>query len=109
MIQKIPQAELKVMKFIWGKNEEVTSKEVIESMENKYGWKQTTTLTLLSKLVKRKFLLSEKIDRYTHYKVVVKYREYLNLETRYFFNSIHSNSIESLINSLNDCGFINNI
>ncbi|WP_317910985.1 BlaI/MecI/CopY family transcriptional regulator, partial [Clostridioides difficile] len=51
-ISKIPQAELKVMKFIWEKNDTVTSKETIEAMEQKYGWKQTTTLTLLSRLVK---------------------------------------------------------
>ncbi|HBF4443199.1 TPA: BlaI/MecI/CopY family transcriptional regulator [Clostridioides difficile] len=100
MIQKIPQAELKVMKFIWGKNEEVTSKEVIESMENKYGWKQTTTLTLLSKLVKRKFLLSEKIDRYTHYKIIIKNREYLNFETKNFMSNMHNNSLGSLLTSL---------
>ncbi|HEK4907969.1 TPA: BlaI/MecI/CopY family transcriptional regulator [Clostridioides difficile] len=100
MIQKIPQAELKVMKFIWGKNEEVTSKEVIESMENKYGWKQTTTLTLLSKLVKRKFLLSEKIDRYTHYKIIIKNREYLNFETKNFMSNMHNNSLGSLLASL---------
>ncbi|HDJ1466739.1 TPA: BlaI/MecI/CopY family transcriptional regulator [Clostridioides difficile] len=100
MIQKIPQAELKVMKFIWGKNEEVTSKEVIESMENKYGWKQTTTLTLLSKLVKRKFLLSEKIDRYTHYKIIIKNREYLNFETKNFMSNMYNNSLGSLLTSL---------
>ncbi|VFF93684.1 beta-lactamase repressor [Clostridioides difficile] len=100
MIQKIPQAELKVMKFIWGKNEEVTSKEVIESMENKYGWKQTTTLTLLSRLVKRKFLSAQKIDRYTHYKIIVKNKEYLNFETKNFMSNMHNNSLESLLTSL---------
>ncbi|UUV16735.1 BlaI/MecI/CopY family transcriptional regulator [Clostridioides difficile] len=100
MIQKIPQAELKVMKFIWGKNEEVTSKEVIESMENKYGWKQTTTLTLLSRLVKRKFLSAQKIDRYTHYKIIVENKEYLNFETKNFMSNMHNNSLESLLTSL---------
>ncbi|MEE7880354.1 BlaI/MecI/CopY family transcriptional regulator, partial [Clostridioides difficile] len=64
-ISKIPQAELKVMKFIWEKNDTVTSKETIESMERKYGWKQTTTVTLLSRLVKKHFLSAEKIDIYT--------------------------------------------
>ncbi|UUV16782.1 BlaI/MecI/CopY family transcriptional regulator [Clostridioides difficile] len=99
-IQKIPQAELKVMKFIWKKNNEVTSKEVIEAMENKYGWKQTTTLTLLSRLVKRKFLSAQKIDRYTHYKIIVENREYLNFETKNFVSNIHDNSLESLLTSL---------
>ncbi len=33
MIRKIPQAELKVMKFIWKVDVTVTSKDVIEAME----------------------------------------------------------------------------
>lgn len=36
-MQKIPQAELKVMKFIWNKNDIVTSKEVMEAMELEYN------------------------------------------------------------------------
>ncbi|MDB3084250.1 transcriptional regulator [Clostridioides difficile] len=102
MIEKIPQAELKVMKFIWGENSEVTSKEVIEAMENKHGWKQTTTLTLLSRLVKRKYLSAEKIDRYTHYKIIIENREYLNFETKNFVSNIHDNSLESVLVSLHE-------
>ncbi|HEK5070206.1 TPA: BlaI/MecI/CopY family transcriptional regulator, partial [Clostridioides difficile] len=41
-IPKIPQTELKVMKFIWNKNDIVTSKEVAKAMELEYGWKITT-------------------------------------------------------------------
>ncbi|CZR99249.1 Penicillinase repressor [Clostridioides difficile] len=100
MIQKIPKAELKVMRFIWEKNSEVTSKEVIKAMENEYGWKQTTTLTLLSRLVKKEFLLAEKIDRYTHYKIIVENREYLNFETKNFMSDMHNGSLESLLISL---------
>ncbi|KPI55154.1 beta-lactamase [Clostridioides difficile] len=100
MIQKIPQAELKVMKFIWGKNDAVISKEVIEAMQNEYDWKQTTTLTLLSRLVKRKFLSAKKIGRYTHYKIIIQYREYLNYVTKDFVSNMHNNSVESVFLSL---------
>ncbi|MDN9956128.1 BlaI/MecI/CopY family transcriptional regulator [Clostridioides difficile] len=99
-IQKIPPAELKVMKFIWKKNDDVTSKEVIEAMQNEYDWKQTTTLTLLSRLVKRKFLSTKKIDRYTHYKIIIEYREYLNYVTKDFVRNMHNNSVESVFLSL---------
>ena len=101
-ISKIPQAELKVMKFIWEKNDTVTSKETIEAMEGKYGWKQTTTLTLLSRLVKKHFLSAEKIDRYTHYTIVVGHKEYLSVETKDFLSNIHDNSLQSLISALHD-------
>ncbi|HBF7094556.1 TPA: BlaI/MecI/CopY family transcriptional regulator [Clostridioides difficile] len=43
-MQKIPQAEFKVMKFIWNKNDIVTSKEVIEAIEQDCNWKSTTTI-----------------------------------------------------------------
>ncbi|EGT4019951.1 transcriptional regulator [Clostridioides difficile] len=102
MIKKIPQAELEVMKFIWRVDVTVTSKDVIEAMEQKYGWKQTTTLTLLSRLVKRGFLDAQKIDRYTHYTIVVKHKDYLSFETKYFLNKIHHDSLKNLISALHD-------
>ena len=102
MIRKIPQAELKVMKFIWKVDATVTSKDVIEVMEQKYGWKQTTTLTLLSRLVKRGFLDAKKIDRYTHYTIRVKHKDYLSFETKDFLSNIHDDSLRSLISALHD-------
>ncbi|HBG3940890.1 TPA: BlaI/MecI/CopY family transcriptional regulator, partial [Clostridioides difficile] len=102
MIRKIPQAELKVMKFIWKVDTTVTSKDVIEAMEQKYGWKQTTTLTLLSRLVKRGFLDAQKIDRYTHYTIIVKHKDYLSFETKDFLSNIHDDSLKSLISALHD-------
>ncbi|EII6835829.1 BlaI/MecI/CopY family transcriptional regulator [Clostridioides difficile] len=102
IIRKIPQAELEVMKFIWRVDVTVTSKDVIEAMEQKYGWKQTTTLTLLSRLVKRGFLDAQKIDRYTHYTIVVKHKDYLSLETKYLLSKIHDDSLKNLISALHD-------
>lgn len=102
MIRKIPQAELKVMKFIWRVDATVTSKDVIEAMEQKYGWKQTTTLTLLSRLVKRGFLDAQKIDRYTHYTIIVKHKDYLNFKAKDFLSNIHDDSLRNLISALHD-------
>lgn len=100
LIRKIPQAELDIMKFIWEKNNTVTSKSIIEAMERKHGWKQTTTLTILSRLVKKQFLKSERINRLTYYEIIVTKKVYQVFATKEFIRDIHSNSIESLINSL---------
>ncbi|HBG5343507.1 TPA: BlaI/MecI/CopY family transcriptional regulator [Clostridioides difficile] len=102
MIRKIPQAELKVMKFICKVDATMTSKDVIEAIEQKYSWKQTTILTLLSRLVKRGFLDAQKIDRYTHYTIVVKHKDYLSFETKDFLSNIHDESLKSLISALHD-------
>ncbi|WP_133145381.1 BlaI/MecI/CopY family transcriptional regulator, partial [Clostridioides difficile] len=97
-IPKIPQTELKVMKFIWSKNDIVTSKEVAKAMELEYSWKMTTTLTILSRLVIKHFLASERIGRMTHYTILIAKKDYKISETKRFLNDIHSNSLESLLN-----------
>lgn len=106
-IPKIPQTELKVMKFIWSKNDIVTSKEVAKAMELEYSWKMTTTLTILSRLVIKHFLASERIGRMTHYTILIAKKDYKISETKRFLNDIHSNSLESLLNSLKDCNITN--
>ncbi|EGT4600114.1 BlaI/MecI/CopY family transcriptional regulator [Clostridioides difficile] len=100
MLRKIPEAELKIMKFIWEENDTVISKDVTFAMEQKYGWKQTTTLTLLSRLVKKGFLEANKMDRYTHYTTVVEYGKYKDFETMLIGTNIHDNSFKSWITSL---------
>lgn len=102
-MQKIPQAELKVMKFIWSKNDIVTSKELIEAMEHECNWKATTTLTVISRLICKHFLASERIRRLTHYTILITKEEYKIFETKRFLREVHSNSIESLVDSLIDC------
>lgn len=102
-MQKIPEAEFKVMKFIWSKNDIVTSKEVINAMQIECDWKPTTTLTLLSRLVNKRFLASKRINRITHYTILIIQKDYKKYETKRFLNDIHSNSLESLFSSLEDC------
>ncbi|HGL5963752.1 TPA: BlaI/MecI/CopY family transcriptional regulator [Clostridioides difficile] len=99
-IKKIPKAEFRVMKFIWGKNDIVTSKEIVEEMEQKFKWKPTTTLTILSRLVKKHFLKAERISRLTYYEIIVNKEAYLKYATREFLNQIHDGSLESLSDSL---------
>ncbi len=52
-------------------NDIVTSKEVAKAMELEYSWKMTTTLTILSRLVIKHFLASERIGRMTHYTILI--------------------------------------
>lgn len=107
-ISKIPQSELNVMKIIWEKNEPVSSKEVINKLQEKVGWKRTTTLTLLSKLVQKEFLSTEKIKLYTYYTALISKKDYLEFETKQFFTNIHENSLKSLITALHENNEITN-
>lgn len=99
-ISKLPEAELKVMRYIWESDKILTSREITEAMEQKYEWKDTTTFTVLKRLQRREFLETEKIDKRTHYNVLVKEKQYQRFETREFIKNIHKNSVKSLISAL---------
>ncbi|MFT8350653.1 BlaI/MecI/CopY family transcriptional regulator [Clostridium saccharoperbutylacetonicum] len=107
-ISKIPQSELNVMKVIWEHSEPISSKDAITELNEKIGWKRTTVLTLLSKLVQKEFLSAEKIKLYTYYRALITKKEYLDFETKYFFTNIHENSLKSLITALHDSNEITN-
>ncbi|MCC0752713.1 BlaI/MecI/CopY family transcriptional regulator [Clostridioides sp. ZZV13-5731] len=101
--KKLPDAELKLMKNIWNSGyKTVISKDVADEMEEKYGWKQTTTLTLLLRLTKRGFLASQKIGKHTHYTILVKEKEYLKSETKKLFGGLNNNPLSELLSKLHD-------
>lgn len=104
LIKKLPESELKVMKFIWGLEEEekIASGEVVEAMKQKYNWNKNTTLTILSKLVKKNFLYAQKTNKCTYYMIAVKEKEYLKFETKKFFSFLHNNSLKSLLTALHE-------
>ncbi|HHQ8648555.1 TPA: BlaI/MecI/CopY family transcriptional regulator [Clostridioides difficile] len=98
MLKKIPPSELKIMKLFWQSDKVLTSQDIVSIMSHE--WKQTTTLTLLSRLVKRNFLSAEKHTAYTTYTVLVDKESYLQYETFDFFKNIHNESVKSLLQSM---------
>ncbi|EQH68289.1 BlaI/MecI/CopY family transcriptional regulator [Clostridioides difficile] len=78
----------------------VTSKDVIE-VWNKNMVETNHTLHFYLG-VKRGFLDAQKIDRYTHYTIRVKHKDYLSFETKDFLSNIHDDSLRSLISALHD-------
>ncbi|MCI9975617.1 BlaI/MecI/CopY family transcriptional regulator [Clostridioides sp. GD02377] len=101
--KKLPDAELKIMKFIWNSSyKTVISKDVADEIEKIYGWKHTTTITLLTRLTKKGFLISQRIGKHVHYTVLVKEKEYLKLEGKRIFGGLHNNPLSELISKLHD-------
>ncbi|HCU3075090.1 TPA: BlaI/MecI/CopY family transcriptional regulator [Clostridioides difficile] len=100
--KKLPHAELKLMKYIWGVDDVLASRDIIEAMKLKYDWKKSTTLTFLKNLVDKGFLTTDKVDRCTHYTIAIKEKDYLKVETKSFFSFMHNNSFKSFISALHD-------
>ena len=53
-ISKLPEAELKVMRYIWESEKVLISREITKSMVRKYEWKDTTIFTVLKRLLKKR-------------------------------------------------------
>ncbi|HDO9660887.1 TPA: BlaI/MecI/CopY family transcriptional regulator [Clostridioides difficile] len=99
MLEKIPRAEFKVMMLFWESEKVLTSRDIVNIMSEE--WKQTTTLTLLSRLSKRGFLDPTKKPTYTTYKILIDKKSYLEFETSDFVKNIHNDSVVSLVDSVN--------
>ncbi|EML6499315.1 TPA: BlaI/MecI/CopY family transcriptional regulator [Clostridioides difficile] len=101
--KKLPDAELKIMKYIWNTGyKTVISKDVADEIEKTYGWKHTTTITLLARLTKKGFFISQRIGKHVHYRVLIKEREYLKIEGKRIFGGLHNNPLSELISKLHD-------
>ena len=99
-IPKLPDTELMIMNIIWHSNEEVTSAHVTKMLESQKDWTLTTILTFLSRLVERGFLTVRKKGRQNVYSAVIQEAEYVESESKTFFEKLHGNSLTSLVAAL---------
>ena len=107
IISELPSSELQVMQYIWSQNVKVSSKEIVEYMFEINNWKQTTTLTILSRLRKKEFLSVEKIGKYSYYKPLIEEKIYTNYETEKFIDKFYQGSLKKLLESLKNNNKIN--
>ncbi|MDX5680720.1 BlaI/MecI/CopY family transcriptional regulator, partial [Clostridioides difficile] len=80
----------------------VISKDVADEIEKTYGWKHTTTITLLVRITNKDFLISPRIGKHVHYRVLIKEREYLKIEGKRIFGGLHNNPLSELILKLHN-------
>lgn len=100
--KKLPDTEFEIMKAIWENETPTTTNMLMEQLGKEKKWKVQTLISLLSRLVERGFLRSEKNEKERKYFPVVMKDDYLKFETESFFERFHENSLVSLINTLYD-------
>ena len=93
-MRRLPDAELEVMKAIWDNTPPMSTNDVMKVVSNEKNWNISTLLTLLSRLIDRGFLSSEKRGRERIYYPQVEREAYMEYETK--------NSFMSLVNTLYD-------
>ena len=103
-MQRLPDAELKVMQAVWDSNPPV-ARVAIEKIINKESNLATTTiLTLLSRLVDRGCLSIEKQGRLNLYSPLVAKEDYLAAQSKSFFEKLCDGNLHVFASALCDSG-----
>jgi len=99
-IQRLPDAELLIMKIVWRYGGEVTSAQIISALDGRKGWAQATVLNFMARLVSRGFLSVRRDGKINIYTPIVNEDVYLEIESKLFLERLHGNSLKSFVAAL---------
>lgn len=101
MAGQISESELVLMKIIWKNGGAALYSFIMDELEkDKNEWKNNTVLTLLSRLVEKKFLKVKKIGRRNEYVATVMEQEYQTMQTHSFLDKIYGGNVKNLVSTL---------
>lgn len=102
MIQQISDAELEIMKIVWGNPDEATLFPFIMDGLAARGkpCQKNTLIVLLSRLMNKGFLSAKKIGRRNEYTALVSETEYQTAQTKSFLNKIYEGNVKGLVSNL---------
>lgn len=101
MSGQISESELVLMKIIWRNGEAALYSFIMEELEKDGNeWKNNTVLTLLSRLVEKRFLKVKKIGRKNEYVAVATEAEYQTMQTHSFLDKVYGGNVKNLVSTL---------
>lgn len=101
MQTQISESELVLMKIIWNNGGAALFSFIIEELErDQNDWKKNTVLTLLSRLIGKKYLKVNKIGRRNEYIAAITEQEYQSAQTQSFVKRIYGGNIRNLVSTL---------
>jgi len=101
-MKKLPDAEFEIMKVAWANEPPITTNIIMQKIGNEKNWLIQSVVTLMSRLIDRGFLHTEKVGKERLYYPIVEREDYLRFETGNFIKQYHENSFINLVNTLNE-------
>jgi len=95
-IPKISEAEWEALRVLWEK-ERSTASEIIEALSKNTNWKPTTIKTLLARLVKKKAVGFQEVDRTYFYFPLVTQSECTKVENRSFLQRVYGGALKPML------------
>ena len=97
-MNRITDAEFEAMKAIWDLGGVATSREIVDRVQEKKSWSQTTIKTLISRLVSKGVLMSNKTAKSAYkYKAKISEDEYKNQESENLIEKLFNGSINEML------------
>ena len=102
MLQQISDAELEIMKIVWGNPQEVTLFPYIMDGLAARGkpCQKNTLIVLLSRLMNKGFLSARKIGRRNEYTTLISETEYQTAQSKSFLDKIYEGNAKGLVSTL---------
>ena len=101
MIQQVSDAELQLMKIIWSKGGTALYAEIMEELTAAgRTWQKNTIITLLSRLIEKGLLKSNKIGRRNKYMAIVSETDYQAEQTKCFLDKLYEGNVKGLVATL---------
>ncbi len=102
MVQQLSDAELEIMKIVWGNSEKVSLFPYIMNglAEKGKPCKKNTLIVLLSRLMDKGFLSAKKVGRRNEYTTLISEMEYQTAQTKKFMDKIYEGSVKGLVSNL---------
>lgn len=95
--QKLPDTELKVMQVIWRNETPISTAVIRQKLQKERPWNLSALQTILGRLVNRGFLKTEKQGKNRYYEPLVSERDYLEEDTRRYFQKWTGGSLKDLV------------
>lgn len=101
MIPQVSDSELELLKIIWNNQGTAFYASIMEEL-CKAGrtWQKNTVITLLSRLVDKGLVKTNKIGRRNEYTAVVSEEDYQAAQTQTLLNKLYEGSAKGLVSTL---------
>jgi predicted transcriptional regulator len=106
-LQQISESELILMRIIWEKGGTAMFADIMGELERQgRAFKNNTTLTLLSRLIEKKYLKISKTGRRNIYQALVSQETYNAAQTKILLDKVYEGSVQGLVNTLLSQGLV---
>lgn len=100
-MQQISDYELELMRVIWGNGGTALYAGIVLALEAKgLCWTKNTIITLLSRLIDKGLLKTNKFGRKNIYEAIVSEADYQHSQTRVFLDKLYEGNAKGLVAAL---------